>query len=640
MTAPGGNKGWCLVLLPLLLLAFILFVMGMQKLLGRPHRHSPVGPIYSHPGTVFVPNRPPVRAESLPATLPALCGAILKCDRDANGQIDDLEMAATRRPRMFVLYVNQIVKGCCKGIGTRPFTLADQEILGQDAAALMAQWGRNQFEAMDGAHTGHWRRWDWLNHVGMLNWNSRFPPETIAWHFFEPGLSPRQFPDTIAAQADRNGNGAIDPTESLEAERLARQKYDLDGDNRLDLLERWDVVSDAFVEDGLFRLCPEADRNGNGWLDADEKEAALAILLPLYDITHDGRLDDGELWLIARDGRVSGNPSTAGLKTVPDRAAVFAQRRQKDGDELQEKRQPIMAWLRTQLEGQINPSLDAAGKETLWAKLVAAHDADHNGVLDQVEAYRLYRQVALREMPSSTIPPPSPWWLTVVMMTEGIPGRDWRPVDPGLFTLVDVDGDGLFSKSDRLALRPVLKEKSKARDLGQCLYAFWPVADKNGDGRLDAEERAAALLLAPERFDADADGRLNDAELGKLIEAGTARLREDAIANWIAKVGRGADCNGNGQFEPAEEQLARTVLMLVVDENQSGTLETWEVDKIILDAGCQDYWDSQNARIAEQLRRYDYDGDGRLNEEERRRADTDLRRQGCQGIVALPQEEE
>jgi Ca2+-binding EF-hand superfamily protein len=623
---------------PLLFCCSVVFVVMLLGLywIGR-RLHSRAAREFSRHGAVFMPAQSQSRPESLPPTLPALVGAILKADLNHNGQIDDDEMAAVRRPRMFVQYINQIIIACGDGDGPLPFSRDASEPLEKTQASLMSWRGIRQFENRDSNQKGHWSRWDWLNHTGMVNWSSRLPPESIAWHFFEPGLSPVQFPDTIAGRADQNHNGAIDPAESLEAERLARQDYDLDGYNRLDLMERRDLVAEAFVEDGLFRLCQEADRNGNGWLDPDEKPLALAAVLPLYDVDHNGRLDEGELWLVARDGRFSGNPASSGKPAPVDLAKLFAARRLADEAELQSRRQPVMDWLRLQLEEQMNPLLDAAGKKAIWEKLVAAYDGDHNGLLDQVEACRLYRQVAIREMPISN-PPPS-WWLTVVPLTEGIPGRDWRPVEPGLFKLTDADGDGLFSRSDRLSLRSCLRDKAKGRDLGQCLYVFWPIADKSADGRLDAEERTAALALARERFDANADGRLDEAEIARLLEAGNARLRENAIDNWLLKVGRGADCNGNGLLDAAEEKLARAVMMLAIDENNSGVLETWEIDKLILDTGCQDYWDGQNARVAEQLRRYDYDGDGRLNAEERRRADMDLSCQGRRGIVATPQEE-
>jgi Ca2+-binding EF-hand superfamily protein len=622
------------------LAAILMVMLGLERLKpGKRSRIASSPTIYTTygggGGMVYRP--PPPRPEVLPPTLPALCRAILQADRNGNGQIDDRKMAAPQRPRMLVQYVNQLMKDCCRDIGSRALSAADQELLGQDAATLMARSEANRFESGDNDHDGHWNRREWLNHTGMLNWNSRLPPESIAWHFFEPGLAPQQFPETIAAQVDLNHNGAIDPAESLAAERLARQDFDLDGDNRLDLVERREMVAAAFVEDGLFRLCPETDRNGNGFLDPDERPAAQALLLPLYDLDKDGRLDDGELWLIARDGRFSGNPRPDGACVVPDRVQLFAARRLADGQELQAKRQPILKWLQVQLEGQMNPLLEAAARQAIWQKLVTAYDVDRNGVLDQAEAYRIYRQVAIREMPATD--PPPPWWVAVVVMTEGIPGRDWRPIDPQLFRLVDVDGDGLFSKADRLVLRPQLVEKAKGRDLGQVLYVFWPVADVSADGKLGAEERPAALAFARERFDANGDGRLDDAEMASLMAAGTTRLRDDAIANWLTKVGRGADCNGDGLLDGPEERLARLVMLLAIDENHSQTLETWELDKLILDTGCQDYWDGQNARAVEQLRRYDYDGDGQLNAEERRRADMDLYGQGRGGIIAPPQEE-
>jgi Ca2+-binding EF-hand superfamily protein len=126
--------------------------------------------------------------------------------------------------------------------------------------------------------------------------------------------------------------------------------------------------------------------------------------------------------------------------------------------------------------------------------------------------------------------------------------------------------------------------------------------DRNGDGRLDDEEKAAAHKAMRKegggendrrkqmlkRFDRDGDGRLNDAERAEaekareLIEknGGAGKLREQAIKRFdqdgdgrLNETERAAaekfrtehvkkfDADGDGQLNEAERETARQALM-------------------------------------------------------------------------------
>ena len=81
----------------------------------------------------------------------------------------------------------------------------------------------------------------------------------------------------------------------------------------------------------------------------------------------------------------------------------------------------------------------------------------------------------------------------------------------------DTNGDGVLDAKERAAMHAALKEK-RAERLGRLQGRMLKKYDKNGDGVLDASEQTAALANLETRprfiarFDKDGDGKLNDAE--------------------------------------------------------------------------------------------------------------------------------
>ena len=115
--------------------------------------------------------------------------------------------------------------------------------------------------------------------------------------------------------------------------------------------------------------------------------------------------------------------------------------------------------------------------------------------------------------------------------------------------------------------------------------------DKDGDGKLSAEERRAIWEGARERhrqamlkkYDADGDGKLSDEETAamKAEQKKAMTERAEAWKTWREKVTKEADADGDGKATPEE----------------------WKA-----------YY---KKRQEEMLKKYDADGDGKLNAEER-----------------------
>ena len=122
--------------------------------------------------------------------------------------------------------------------------------------------------------------------------------------------------------------------------------------------------------------------------------------------------------------------------------------------------------------------------------------------------------------------------------------------------------------------------------------------DKNGDGRLDEDEKAAAHAemrkegpagegelrkRVIKRFDKDGDGRLNDAERAEAEKAREMLERNGGVDRFRERVLKRFDHDGDGHLNETEQA---------------------EADKF----------------RAEQLKKFDANGDGKLNEAEREKA--------------------
>lgn len=101
---------------------------------------------------------------------------------------------------------------------------------------------------------------------------------------------------------------------------------------------------------------------------------------------------------------------------------------------------------------------------------------------------------------------------------EGKKQRPHRKVSPEMIAKYDKDGDGKLNEEERAALRADRMEMREARKK-EMLAKY----DKDGDGKLNEEERAAAKADRKQRmlekFDKDGDGELNEAEKAEMRKA-------------------------------------------------------------------------------------------------------------------------
>lgn len=98
------------------------------------------------------------------------------------------------------------------------------------------------------------------------------------------------------------------------------------------------------------------------------------------------------------------------------------------------------------------------------------------------------------------------------------PDRPERKLPPEILEKFDKDGDGKLNEEERAAAKAAREEMMEARKK-EMLEKF----DKDGDGKLNEEERAAAQearkQMMLEKFDKDGDGELNDDEKAAMKEA-------------------------------------------------------------------------------------------------------------------------
>jgi Ca2+-binding EF-hand superfamily protein len=100
--------------------------------------------------------------------------------------------------------------------------------------------------------------------------------------------------------------------------------------------------------------------------------------------------------------------------------------------------------------------------------------------------------------------------------------RPQQKLPPEIIEKFDKDGDGKLNEEERAAARAVREEMMKNRKK-EMLEKF----DTNKDGSLDDTEKAAAKeahkQMALEKFDKDGDGELSDAEKAEMRKAMSKR---------------------------------------------------------------------------------------------------------------------
>lgn len=165
--------------------------------------------------------------------------------------------------------------------------------------------------------------------------------------------------------------------------------------------------------------------------------------------------------------------------------------------------------------------------------------------------------------------------------------------------------------------------------------------DKNGDGRLDDEERAEALDAMKKkggeiqgqlrqfmlrRFDADGNGTLDQAERKTAFDETMKQLEENGpmLKNTVLGfIHRRFDTNGDGTLDKEELGIARDELTKrIIEGIPIGDAPT-KSSKPIDPAARKKQ--AEEKRKQEMLDRFDADGDGTLDDREREAAKAELK---------------
>lgn len=163
--------------------------------------------------------------------------------------------------------------------------------------------------------------------------------------------------------------------------------------------------------------------------------------------------------------------------------------------------------------------------------------------------------------------------------------------------------------------------------------------DKNGDGRLDDEERAEALREMKKkggeiqgqlrqfmlrRFDADGNGTLEPAERKTAFDETMKQLEENGplVKNTVLGfVHKRFDANGDGALDKDELGVARDELTKrIIEGIPMGDAPPKPIDPVARRKQAEE------KRKAEMLDRFDADGNGTLDEQERAAAKSELKK--------------
>ena len=163
--------------------------------------------------------------------------------------------------------------------------------------------------------------------------------------------------------------------------------------------------------------------------------------------------------------------------------------------------------------------------------------------------------------------------------------------------------------------------------------------DKNGDGRLDDDERAEALREMKQkggeiqgqlrqfmlrRYDADGNGTLEPAERKTAFDETMKQLEENGplVKNTVLGfVHKRFDTNGDGSLDKDELGVARDELTKrIIEGIPMGDAPTKPIDPVARKKQAEEQ------RKQEMLDRFDADGNGTLDEREREAAKSELKK--------------
>jgi Ca2+-binding EF-hand superfamily protein len=626
------------------------------------------------------------------AELEKFAEGLLRWDDNGNGWLDGAELAeaGNRYPQIVVSRFSEILRSKADENLDSRLSAEERKLVLAPSASAAASW-RRKFDLLDVDHDGRLSRKEASGPSRGQMIQSFFSessdPRELVRRLLLYQITGKEIPDAIGNQADVDGNGYLDPAETLAAEALVLQQFDADGNGSLDAAERLARAREAGFQDSLYRLCPDADKDNNSWLSAAEVAAALAQVMPVYDANKNGRLDDDERAMVIRDGpcawprealvnQLSRDPMGMGGFNSSDEGLaaaaikyggtgsdhfgiqeIYNWRRQREDQSLQTRQNAMVEWLGNRLESQMNPAWDGESRSALYKKRLVIYDANQDGKLDGREFCRfmlgdlflddLVVTVSIQSSGSysTSYVSQSYGWFAVALPLLGIDvnnggSGDRQALLPLLFFKVDADNDGLFTPDDAKVIKSRFAESRRQRMVGDALAAF--LASTRGDPnvRMPLAAREKELDTLKQRFDLDKNGKFSAGELQALTVALDAEISQSMQSRWLDKLGRFADADGDGRLDDKEKILAAAMMRFIYDRDKSGSFDKDEITQMQSDLQQQDYYDQERQRRMQQdkalLQRYDLDGDGKIGPTERARADADRRRQQESRVTAPP----
>ena len=251
-----------------------------------------------------------------------------------------------------------------------------------------------------------------------------------------------------------------------------------------------------------------------------------------------------------------------------------------------------------------------AYRRDLRKRMLAAFDKNTDGRLTGEERRAANLALAAGKIPGTATPEPD------IVELAPVPGAG-SPM-PGVAGASAAPGTGEGAE------RSMRQFADRMR--GRIMERF----DANQDGEIDEQERAAAQeqmrarfaemrdRFLVRRFDADGDGQLGEAETASMEQAKEewrARI-ESAKARFMEKW----DANADGQLEEGEKSAIRESFRARLAERRAAFIAEWDTDGDgeLSEAERGAVREQMRARIEEWRQKMDADGDGRVSREEMR----------------------
>jgi Ca2+-binding EF-hand superfamily protein len=210
--------------------------------------------------------------------------------------------------------------------------------------------------------------------------------------------------------------------------------------------------------------------------------------------------------------------------------------------------------------------------------------------------------------------------------------QSWQ-IQQSMLTKFDKNGDGQLTGDEaRQAIKPRID-----MEYDRSLTALFKQCDKNNDGKFDAQELAAAKLLATKKYDRNGDGNVDTRESFQAVTEATFIQSGVEIQQFG---GRGGMRGGNNGVQGGQPGGGRGG-MIMGPQGQPGGMGAGQLQpgQQLQPGGRGGRGGRGAVNPADQLKRFDLDGDGKLNAEEQKRADAMQQQQRQEQVIAPPIDE-